>query len=144
MAVIEREFGRVIITPIEESIVTVGQLGRRPRPKGKVRVLYPEKLVGSGKTGEVRVGVVIDKEGRVVNPSILSASDPAFSHSALRAALALRFRPVKQKGEVVYVGMMIPFFFSEEKSYIVKLPVPPARRGEGGGSNGNGRVGGRI
>ena len=138
--VIKREFGREIFAHIEEPIVTAQQLGRRPRPKGKVRVLYPEELLGSGKTAEVMVGIVIDKEGRVVNPRVLRSSDPAFFYSAIKAAIELEFKPVKRKGEVVYLRMMIQFSFSEKKSHIVELPSRPSG---GGGRGAGGRRGAR-
>ncbi len=135
---LKREFGREIFTRLEEPIVSAAELGRRPRPKGKVRVLYPKELLGSGKTAEVMVDIIIDKEGRVINPRILRASDSAFSYHALKAALELEFKPVKQKGEAVYLRMMVTFYFSEKKSRMVEMPSRPSG---GGGRGAGGRRG---
>ena len=141
--VINREFGREVYRKLEEPIVTARQLGRRPRPRGKVRVLYPKELLGSGKTAEAMVGIIIDKEGRVINPRILRPIDPAFSDNALKAAIELEFKPVKRKGEVVYLRMMIQFSFSEKKSRMVEMPSPPQGRG-GRGAGEGGAAGGDV
>ena len=57
----------------------------------------------------------------------------AFTYNALRAAAELEFSPVKSRGEVTYLKMMVPFYFSEKRSQIVELPSPPSG---GGGRKG--------
>ena len=73
---------------------------------------YPKADRKSGREGEVKVKLTVDKEGRVVEAELFeSNATEAMNRSALKAAKNCRFKPAKNKGVPVQAHVMIPFHF---------------------------------
>ena len=82
------------------------------------RIEYPESARQDGVEGQVFVEVVVDREGRPVDPVVLRSPDDRLSEAALVAVRASRFVPGRQGGEAARVRYTVPVTF--------KLQAPPA------------------
>jgi TonB family protein len=77
---------------------------------------YPEAAKKSGREGEVKIKLTVDKEGRVVNVELFeSNATEAMDQAALEAAKKCRFKPAKKKGVPVQAHVMVPFHFRLNK-----------------------------
>jgi TonB family protein len=90
------------------------------RPPERLRApapVFPFAKFNACLTGRVIIMVVIDREGRVRDPSIVEAEDPVLAFSAMDAVREWRFRPARigTKGEPTSV------FYTLTVNY--KLPV---------------------
>jgi protein TonB len=65
--------------------------------------------------GTVYIVFVVDQRGRVENPVVQSASDPAFEAPALAAVKQWKFEPGKRNGEPVRFRMRVPITFPKGK-----------------------------
>jgi len=73
---------------------------------------YPELARQAGFEGTVRVRVLVDEEGRVVEADLLSHDAwPTIEKAALSAAMKCRFKPATQRSIPVKARVMIPFEF---------------------------------
>lgn len=70
-----------------------------PRPKAQFTPRFPEHLRGLADRGEVDIEFMVDTRGRVRNPRVLSASDPAFARAAMDAVLDWQFEPALDQGQ---------------------------------------------
>jgi len=61
--------------------------------------------------GEATVEVLINEEGKVFLPRIVSASEPAFGWAAVQAVAAWRFEPPTRNSAPVVTRVRIPFGF---------------------------------
>jgi len=73
---------------------------------------YPPKLKRAKTKGEAVIAFTVARNGRVIDPVIASASDPAFGESALAAARLWRFLPRIVKGTPVETKVNLPFTFA--------------------------------
>jgi TonB family protein len=90
------------------------------RPPERIRApapVFPFAKFEACLTGRVIIMVIIDREGRVRDPSIVEAEDPVLAFAAMDAVRAWRFRPARigTKGEPTSV------FYTLTVNY--KLPV---------------------
>lgn len=78
---------------------------------------YPAALLKKKISGEVTVSLRIGKNGRVYEPTVVKASDPAFGDAALAAVRLWRFLPQVKEGRPVETVANLPLAFapSEEK-----------------------------
>lgn len=75
---------------------------------------FPSKLMGFYSSGSVYLSFVIDKDGRVKNPTILRESHPLFGQEVIKAALSLPvFTPGEQHGRKVAVQYTVPVSFKK-------------------------------
>jgi TonB family protein len=72
---------------------------------------YPASLTDTGKSGQAVVEMTITEEGRVENPVLRSAEDPAFGEAALAAVVQWRFQPATRDGVAVASKVALPFEF---------------------------------
>jgi len=73
---------------------------------------YPELARQAGFEGTVRVRVLVDEEGIVVEAELLSSDVwPTIEKAALEAAKKCRFKPATQRSIPVKARVMIPFEF---------------------------------
>jgi len=72
---------------------------------------YPIPMRRAGLRGDVCVRFVVDTEGRVSKPFVLSSTNPAFNQSAIDGILKWRFEPGRKKGVPVNVRMQVPIVF---------------------------------
>jgi len=96
--------------------------------------VYPEALVASGIRGEVLVGFIVDRNGDVADPYVITSSNSAFDRPAVAAVLRWRFEPGRVKGRSVNTRMQVPVIFDVEggggrDAFTV---APPGRRGQEG------------
>jgi TonB family protein len=72
---------------------------------------YPEKLFKANVSGQAVIHFTLSQNGRVVDPTIKSSTDPAFGEAALAAARLWRFLPKVKGGAAVPVQVDLPFNF---------------------------------
>jgi TonB family protein len=73
--------------------------------------VYPLAMKRAGLRGDVRVRFVLDKEGRVRDPFVISSTNPGFNQSAIDAVLKWRFEPGVRYGVPVDTRMEVPIIF---------------------------------
>lgn len=113
--VIEAAMGRPVFREINDLIIPAREMPSWPRPLEFLLPRYPESLKGSGKYGKAVVSIVINKEGKVMNPKIVKATYPEFMLPALAAAARLEFPPqVMANNEHVNVSMDIQFDYKAD------------------------------
>ncbi len=105
--------GREVFTKVRGKIYKADKLDTSPAPINTVSPVYPDELKDSGIEGEAQVKFIINKEGLVMNPKIVSTDHEKFGPSALMASLTLKFDPVELKGKRINVEMERSFTFSE-------------------------------
>jgi protein TonB len=81
----------------------------KPRPVSTVQPRVPTNLRKMGLRGSVKVQFTVDAQGRVVNPTILSTSNPALNQPTLDAIKQWRFEAGTRGGKRVPFKMMQPF-----------------------------------
>jgi protein TonB len=87
-----------------------------PKPIDGIRaiqekVYYTEIAIRTGIEGTVFIEAVIDKEGNVIDAKIVRDIGGGLDESALKAVLATKFSPGKQRGKPVKVKVTIPIKF---------------------------------
>lgn len=123
--------GRRLHIDIEDTVVPAEQLPNWPMPKKFYVPRYPKALQGSGKRGMAVIGIVINKEGKVINPKVVKVTHPEFAQPALAAAVSLEFQPqMLANKERAFVSMNIQFDFKDEsgKGRQVIATDPPKRK----------------
>lgn len=115
--IIESALQRTVYQEIHELVVPAREMPSWPRPVEFLLPRYPESLKGSGKYGKAVVSIVINKEGKVMNPRIVKATYPEFMLPALAAAARLEFPPqVMANNERIHVSMDIQFDFKADSA----------------------------
>jgi protein TonB len=93
-----------------EALFSISDLDQQPR------VIYQPgpiltKEVRQKAPGTVYIIFVVDQQGRVENPIVQKASDPAFEKPAINAVKQWKFEPGKRNGQPVKFRMRVPFTF---------------------------------
>ena len=109
MDLLERELKK------PESIVGASKLDSPLKPVSREAPVFPLALQNKAETGEALLEVIIDQEGKVRLPRVVSASDPAFGYAAVQAVVAWRFEPPKSGGKKTATAVRIPFKFQGHK-----------------------------
>lgn len=113
--IIETMLERKVFQEIKDIIVPAREMPSWPRPVQYLLPRYPETLKGSGKYGKAVVTIIINKEGKVMNPKIVKATYPEFMLPALVTAARLEFPPqVMANNEHIHVSMDIQFDFKPD------------------------------
>lgn len=124
---------RKVFIDLEGEVTPAENLSKWPMPKQLLAPNYPEALRGSGKRGKAVVSVVIDRQGRVVNPKLVKATWPEFEMPALAAAISLEFAPqLGPDKKPVNVSMDLQFDFRDEGRPAKKAPADGKARGDSG------------
>ncbi|MEM8484739.1 MAG: energy transducer TonB [Bacteroidota bacterium] len=74
-------------------------------------VKYPVIARKQGIEGNVIVKIVVDTDGKPGSPVILRSPSPLLEEAAVKAVMAQRFEPGKQRGRAVKVEVVIPVKF---------------------------------
>ncbi len=127
--------GHPVQEEITDSIIPAEQLPAWPYPKKILMPRYPEILRGSGKYGKAVVAIVINREGKVINPKVVKYTYPEFIWPALVTAVSLQFEPVRVGKSPIYVSMELQYDFKAEEGKPkgttpetkAKTPVPKKR-----------------
>ncbi|MBC2607007.1 energy transducer TonB [Pelagicoccus albus] len=109
------EMGREVFKEIDVPIIPSFELDQSPTLSfmPAFAEFYPDELINTGKTSAVSVEFVINPEGNVMNPRIVSTSTPGFEEAAMRAVSHIKYKPIRVDGQAVYVSLMIPIQFSQ-------------------------------
>jgi len=93
-----------------DELFSLADLDQKPRPvfqqQPTLTALLKKKLPAN-----VVVVFTVDQQGRVENPVVQSASDPAFEQPVLAAIKQWKFEPGKRSGKTVRFRMRQPFSF---------------------------------
>lgn len=93
-----------------DDLFSLADLDQKPRPvfqqQPTLTALLKKKLPAN-----VVVVFTVDQQGRVENPVVQSASDPAFEQPVLAAIKQWKFEPGKRSGKAVRFRMRQPFSF---------------------------------
>lgn len=73
---------------------------------------YPAALLKAKTKGQALVSLRVDPRGRVLEPAVKSATDPAFGEAALAAVRLWRFLPRVESGRPVETTVEMPFDFT--------------------------------
>ena len=127
--ILESALQRPLYREIKEPIIAARELPAWPRPVQFLLPRYPESLKGSGKYGKAVVSIVINKEGKVMNPTIVKVTYPEFILPALVTAAKLEFPPqIMANNERIYVSMDIQFDFKTDDTPLIKEKPKPKEK----------------
>jgi TonB family protein len=87
-----------------------------PRVTYQATPVYPLQMRREGLRGLVQVGFVVDTEGRVRDPIVISSTNPGLNQAAIDAVLKWRFTPGLRAGVPVNVRMSVPISFQLDMS----------------------------
>jgi TonB family protein len=88
-----------ILSSESPSIIDVAALDAVPQHIDRIVPVFPQKHVG--KDGSTEIEFIIDREGTVHLPRIVSASEPEFGWAAATAVQRWKFEPPRKEGEPV-------------------------------------------
>lgn len=94
----------VIVEQMPELIGGIGSV--------QSKIVYPELAKRVGIEGRVVVQFTVDKEGNVVNPTVIRSIGGGCDEEAVRAVSMAKFKPGKQRGRPVSVQYSIPVSFT--------------------------------
>jgi periplasmic protein TonB len=86
-------------------------LDRAPEAVRQPQPVYPIDAKNTGESGGVVVAFVVDESGRVLNPHVVSSTDPIFEEPTLSAIGQWRFVPGTWHGRPVRFRMTVPVAF---------------------------------
>lgn len=95
-----------------EKVTEMAELDVVPKLISKRTPVFPRTLEASGKTGEAMIEFYITKEGEVVLPRVVSASDPLFGYSAAQAVATWRFAVPRKNGKPTFAKAQIRIEFA--------------------------------
>jgi TonB family protein len=95
-----------------ERIVAASALDTPLKPVSQRPALFPRTLAGKATEGEALIEILINEEGHVHLPRVVSTSDPAFGYSAVQAVSTWWFEPPQAAGKAVVTRARVPFRFS--------------------------------
>jgi TonB family protein len=106
----ERALSRMVATRIKDVRDAPPKFFFGPKP------VYPRELLKTNAKGRAVISVRIGANGAVFDPSVKSASDPAFGEAALHAVRLWRFLPRVKDGYATEMNVDIPVVFDEPNS----------------------------
>lgn len=95
-----------------ERISTPVGLDAKLKPTATKAPAFPAALYGKVAKGQAIIEFLVDPEGRVRLPRIVSATEPAFGWSAVQAVSEWKFVPPKRGGKEETVRVRVPFDFN--------------------------------
>jgi TonB family protein len=104
-ALLERE------TKQPDTIAKANKLDAQPKPTATCQPAFPVALRGKNDSGEATVSFLIDEQGHVRVPRVVSATETEFGNAAVQAVLAWQFVPPKAGGQPAVVRVNLPFKF---------------------------------
>lgn len=91
--------------------VPIFKLTAVPQFLHKEALVYPEVMRSSGITGIVKLAILIGKEGKVYQVTVIKSAGEAFDEAAKKALLASTFVPAKVGDKKVAVELRMPVKF---------------------------------
>lgn len=104
-------------TPTDPSSSTEAMKGLDafPQPVFQPRPIYPEALRADGIEGRAEISIIVDKDGNVRSPLVVTATRPEFGEAALAAVSQWKFTPGVKGGRKVNTRVAIPIVFTPGK-----------------------------
>ncbi|EDY84971.1 TonB family C-terminal domain protein [Verrucomicrobiia bacterium DG1235] len=108
------EMGREVFKEVDVPVIPSFELDQAPLPTfvPAFDEFYPTEFINTGKTSAVSLEFIINPDGNVINPRIVSISTPGFEEAALRAVSHIKYKTIRVEGQPVYVSLMMPIQFS--------------------------------
>lgn len=108
------EMGREVFKEVDVPVTPSFELDQAPMPKfiPAFDEFYPEDYINTGKSAAVSVEFIVNPNGNVINPRIVSISTPGFEEAALRAVSHIQYKTIRVEGQPVHVSIMMPIQFS--------------------------------
>jgi len=79
-------------------------------------IKYPVLAQKAGTQGKVTIRFIVDTEGNITNPEVVQGVDPLLDAEAIRVIAGMpKWKPGKQRGEVVNVQYALPVTFRLQK-----------------------------
>ena len=97
-----------------KNLFNISELDKAPEPVVQTPPAYPWELKREGIEAQVRVGFIVDSNGNVVLPYIVSSSHSGFERAALDAVVKWKFRPGIKTGRKVNTRVEQPMTFKVE------------------------------
>ena len=88
-----------------DHIFDLSELDQRPVIRIQQHPLFPAEMRRAGITGEVNIRFIVDADGNVRDPDVISASNSEFEIAALQAISRWKFRPGRRNGHNVNTRM---------------------------------------
>jgi protein TonB len=95
-----------IFIVVEDPPVLIGGLSELQK-----KIQYPPIARKANVEGRVTIQFVVDEQGNVTNAEVLRGIGAGCDEEALRAVMASKFEPGKQRGKAVKVRMSLPVTF---------------------------------
>jgi protein TonB len=118
------EFGAQDDTQKTPPDVNVGEeiVVQSPEPLVYFTPFYPLSKRMEGIEGKVVLKFVIDRSGRIVNPTVSASTAPEFNEYALQAVRDWRFLPAISEGKPISLEVTSPVTFASEKGTLGAEP----------------------
>ena len=105
-----------------DTILTGRAIDTPPKLLSQKQPFFPLMARATASEGEAMIEFIVDENGFVRLPRVVSASHPSFGAAAVQAASEWRFEPPTAQGKKAAVKVRAPvkFTFTEEKTAAVK------------------------
>ena len=91
---------------------TIKELDKHPRRLFAVRPVYPIRLKQAGVEGSVRLIIIVDEGGNVIEARVQRSTHREFAKAAINAVLQWKFEPGMRNNKPVKVERIQPFTFN--------------------------------
>jgi TonB family protein len=93
-------------------IFDLSDLDRIPEPLFQPAPIYPPNLRSEGPKATVQIEFIVDPQGRVSNPFVVTTDHPGFNDAALAGVSKWKFRAGVRGGAKVNTRMRVPIVFT--------------------------------
>lgn len=94
-----------------KNLFNITELDRVPEPIVRTPPVFPYEMKREGVTARVRAGFIVDSQGNVIMPYIVSSTHTGFERSAIEAIKKWKFRPGMKGGRKVNTRVEQPIDF---------------------------------
>lgn len=94
-----------------KNVFDLASLDQRPVPTFQPKPVHPFELKRAGIAGEATLGFIVDSNGNVRDPYVISSSHREFEATAIDGVLKWKFRPGKKSGAAVNTRVTIKITF---------------------------------
>lgn len=100
-----------VSSTIAGKIFNINELDQIPQATVQLPPKYPYEMQRQQVEGTVLLGFIVDSQGTVRDPYVVSSPQIEFNGPALQAILKWRFRPGRKSGKYVSTRMQLPMVF---------------------------------
>jgi TonB family protein len=99
----------------QPAIYALADLDDRPKAVTQHSAVYPRSMKTDGLTGQAEIEFIVDRDGRVLFPRIVSSTHEDFGWAAATAVAQWKFNPPMRSGQRVDARMTVPVIFDAQK-----------------------------